>query len=43
MSALGIISVLQVCKLNANYTIEFHNCSGKKILSSVYQKMFLKL
>ena len=34
-------SVVQVSKLNTNYTIKFPNCSGKEILLNVCQKMFL--
>ena len=39
----GDVSVLHVCKFNTNYAIKFHNCSGKKILLYVSQKMLLKM
>ena len=34
------VSVLQVCKLNTNYTIKFHKRFVKKISRNVYQKTF---
>ena len=37
------VSVLKVCKLNKNYAIKFRECSGKKLLPNVHQKMFLDM
>ena len=37
----GDVSVLKVCKLNTNYVIRFHKCSGEKRLMNVHQKTFL--
>ena len=39
----GDVSVLKVCKVNANYAIKFQECFRKKILLYVYQRMFLKI
>ena len=36
----GDVSVLNVCKLNTNYAIKFYECSRRKLLPNVHQKMF---
>ena len=40
-SFFGDASVLNVCKLITNYAIKFYKSSGKKLLLSIRQKMFL--
>ena len=42
-SFFGVVSVLKVCKLDTNYDIIFHMCSGKKLLPNVYRKMFFDI
>ena len=42
-SFYGGVSVLKVCKLNANYAVTFYKCSGKKLSLDVHQKMFFDI